>query len=298
MGTRRRKGPSQGARLGLRLIGAALLVVTGAVHLDLYLTGYRTIPTIGPLFLLQVIAAFVLALVVAASGSRLAAAAGGLFALATLGGYLLAMWIGLFGFKEVRTVAGITAGVVEVAAFAVLAAFALTPGARHELGGRFSPAAWPGRLAPAGPRAGWAVTGASVLALVLLGVVATTGGGQAVAASRGSTVLKTARIGGVTVLTNARGFALYWFGPDTASSSACYGTCAAYWPPVPGPARAGPGVTGTLGTITRTGGALQETYDGHPLYTYVGDTAPGEAHGNNIDLNGGVWHEVTVSGSS
>ena len=117
----------------LRVAGAGLLIATGAIHLDLYLTGYRTIPTIGWLFLLQVIAAFALALAVLVTGGRhviagrLAAAAGAGFALATLGGYLLSVWIGLFGFKEVRTTAGIVAGVIEVAAFAVLAALALAP---------------------------------------------------------------------------------------------------------------------------------------------------------------------------
>ena len=55
-------------------------------------------------------------------------------------------------------------------------------------------------------------------------------------------------------------------------------------------------MTGHLGTITRSGGATQETYDGHPLYTYVGDSGPGQAHGNNLNLNGGLWHEITVSG--
>ena len=64
---------------------AALLAATGAIHLDLYVTGYKPIPTIGWLFLLQVIAAFGLAVIVAVSGSRLAAAAGALFALSTLG---------------------------------------------------------------------------------------------------------------------------------------------------------------------------------------------------------------------
>ena len=86
-------------RLGLRVAGAGLLAATGGIHLDLYLTGYRSIPTIGWLFLLQVIAAFGLAAVVLVSGSRLAAAAGAGFALSTLGGYLLSVWIGLFGFK-------------------------------------------------------------------------------------------------------------------------------------------------------------------------------------------------------
>ena len=52
-----------------------------------------------------------------------------------------------------------------------------------------------------------------------------------------------------------------------------------------GPARQG-------ATITRTGGAHQLTYNGHPLYTYIADTAPGQANGNNLNLNGGLWHEV------
>jgi hypothetical protein len=78
----------------LRVAGAGLLVAIGAIHLDLYLTGYQTIPTIGWLFLLQVIAAFGLGLAVLAIpgrlviGGRLAAGAGAGFALATLGGYL------------------------------------------------------------------------------------------------------------------------------------------------------------------------------------------------------------------
>src|SRR3984893_14343809 len=115
-------------RLGLRVAGAGLLAVTGAIHLDLYLTGYRSIPVIGWLFLLQVIAAFALAAAVLVSGSRLAAAAGAGFALSTLGGYLLSVWIGLFGFKEVRTTAGIVAGVIEAAAFAALGLAAVLPG--------------------------------------------------------------------------------------------------------------------------------------------------------------------------
>src|ERR1700679_1515486 len=111
--------------VALRVIGAGLLFATGAIHLDLYLTGYRTIPTIGWLFLIQVIAAFGLGAIILASGSRLAAAAGAGFAIATLGGYLLSLRISLFGFREVRTTAGIVAGVIEVAAFAVLAAVVL-----------------------------------------------------------------------------------------------------------------------------------------------------------------------------
>ena len=126
------------------------------------------------------------------------------------------------------------------------------------------------------------------------------GASSAAPASPGAsgTALKTATIGGVTVLTSARGFTLYSFVPDTATKSNCNGTCASYWPPVKGPATAGPGVTGTLTTITRSDGSMQAAYDGHPLYTYVGDTAPGQAKGNGLNLSGGVWHEVTASGGA
>jgi predicted lipoprotein with Yx(FWY)xxD motif len=110
--------------------------------------------------------------------------------------------------------------------------------------------------------------------------------------------LKTATIGGVTVVTNGRGFTLYSFAPDTATASKCTGACAQIWPPVTGPAAAGQGVTGTLGTITRSDGSKQVTYNGHPLYTYTADTAPGQAKGNGINVEGGVWHEVTASGQA
>jgi predicted lipoprotein with Yx(FWY)xxD motif len=110
--------------------------------------------------------------------------------------------------------------------------------------------------------------------------------------------LKTAKIGGATVLTNASGFTLYSFVPDTATKSNCNGACATYWPPVKGPATAGTGVTGKLGTITRSDGSMQATYNGHPLYTYVGDKSAGQAKGNGLNLSGGVWHEVTVSGGA
>ena len=113
----------------------------------------------------------------------------------------------------------------------------------------------------------------------------------------GATV-KTATISGVTVLTNANGFTLYSFAPDTPAKSNCNGTCTAYWPPVPGPVTATAGVTGRLGTIKRSDGSAQAAYNGHPLYTYIGDASPGQAKGNGLNLSGGVWHEVTASGAA
>jgi predicted lipoprotein with Yx(FWY)xxD motif len=294
----RRPGSSQ-LRLGLRLAGAGLLIAAGAVHLDLYLTGYRSIPVIGWLFLFQVIAAFVLAAVVLASGSRLAAAAGAGFAVATLGGYLLSIWIGLFGFKEVRTTAGIVAGLIDVAAFAVLAILAAAPGPAGQPARATAPDnALLARLQEDIPGVGLAVGGLSLVALALLGVAVAGADSPATPASAAGArpELKTEQLSGVTVLADGKGFTLYWFAPDTSTSSVCNGTCAAYWPPVTGTPSAGPGVTGRLGTIRRADGSTQATYDGHPLYTYVGDTGPGQANGNNLNLNGGLWHEVPVSG--
>ena len=134
----------------------------------------------------------------------------------------------------------------------------------------------------------------AVAALVLLGL-AVAGASPTPPQRPRATALKTTTIGGTTVLTNAKGFTLYSFAPDTPATSKCYGSCAAYWPPVTGTTAAGPGLPGKVGTITRTDGSHQLTYNGHPLYTYIGDTAPGQARGNNLNLNGGLWHEVPAS---
>jgi len=124
------------------------------------------------------------------------------------------------------------------------------------------------------------------------------GGNSSSAAAAGGNTASEKTIGSQQVLVDSNGMTLYWFAIDTSSKSNCSGQCATYWPPVKGPLTAGSGVTGTLSTITRSDGSTQATYDGHPLYTYIGDKSPGQATGNGKNLSGGLWWEMTVSGST
>jgi predicted lipoprotein with Yx(FWY)xxD motif len=102
-----------------------------------------------------------------------------------------------------------------------------------------------------------------------------------------------------TVLVDSAGMTLYWFAIDTSTKSNCSGTCLNYWPALIGSPSAAAGVTlpGKLGTITRSNGQIQATYDGHPLYTYVSDTSAGQTSGNGITESGGLWWAMTPSGS-
>ena len=155
----------------------------------------------------------------------------------------------------------------------------------------------------------WGVAGLAALALTVSACassgsssssVANTpaAGGNSSSAAAGGNTVTAKTIGGQQVLVDSQGMTLYWFAIDTSSKSNCSGSCATYWPPVTGPLTAGSGVTGTLGTITRSDGTKQATYLGHPLYTYVGDKGPGQNKGNGLNISGGLWYEMTVSGST
>ena len=187
----------------LRLTGAGLLTASAAMHLDLYLTGFRTIPTIGPLFLFQVIVGFALALAILAAPftpvtrrpgiDAAIAAAGAGFAIATLGGYLLTVWVGLFGFHEIRTTAGTVAGILEIAAFGVLLGLAVLVLNPQWLVRPGEPG-HPGRPARAHTLAAAAVSFLTVVAAVVFGVsVATASSGQAVPATAGGTISATSQ---------------------------------------------------------------------------------------------------------
>jgi len=102
-----------------------------------------------------------------------------------------------------------------------------------------------------------------------------------------------------TVLTNGQGRTIYWFAIDTPTASNCTGTCLQYWPPVIGTPTAGSGASlpKGFGTIKSANGQVQATYDGHPLYTYMGDSAAGQVTGNGLNLSGGLWWAMTPSGA-
>jgi predicted lipoprotein with Yx(FWY)xxD motif len=96
-------------------------------------------------------------------------------------------------------------------------------------------------------------------------------------------------------LTNAKGFTLYSFAPPTPRPHRNATAAAQLTGPVTGSPAASAALPGKVRTIKRTDGSEQLTYNGHPLYTYVGDSAPGQAKSDNLNLNGGLWHEVPVS---
>ena len=94
------------------------------------------------------------------------------------------------------------------------------------------------------------------------------------------------------VLVDGRGHTLYLFTRDRADRSRCYGSCARAWPPFK--TRTRPRVSGGLdpdeiGTVRRRGGARQVTYNGHPLYYYVGDRRPGQIFCQDVYEFGGRW---------
>ena len=99
-------------------------------------------------------------------------------------------------------------------------------------------------------------------------------------------------------LTGDEGRTLYIFTNDSPDTSTCNDACAAAWPPFTigsSGIEAGPGVTGSLGTIERADGSTQVTYDHQPLYYYSGDTAAGDTNGQNMS---NVWFVALVGGNA
>lgn len=116
-------------------------------------------------------------------------------------------------------------------------------------------------------------------------------------ASSGGAAVTTATVSvkgaSKTVLTDSKGMTLYYLTKDKANQSTCQGGCASAWPPLlasgSGTPTSATALSGTLSAFDGVNGH-QVAYNGHPLYTYAGDSAAGQANGEGV---GGVWFVAT-----
>ena len=142
----------------------------------------------------------------------------------------------------------------------------------------------------------------TLLALVALAASAVSGAAAAparteAAEARATVTVRSSDFGRIVFDSNGR--ALYAFTKDPRGRSVCKGACARAWPPyiVTGALRAPAGVERSLlGTTRRADGRRQLTFNGHPLYYYVGDTGPGVVRCQNVFEFGGLWLVVRPGG--
>lgn len=121
-------------------------------------------------------------------------------------------------------------------------------------------------------------------------------------AASGAAVITTKSVAGLgTVLVNGQGRTLYIFEPDKHAKVTCVGGCASVWPPLK-----------LTGAKAQTAGQLKAalvssdpdpaggrviTYNGWPLYLYVGDSQAGTASGQALNSSGGLWYVITPAGA-
>jgi predicted lipoprotein with Yx(FWY)xxD motif len=132
-----------------------------------------------------------------------------------------------------------------------------------------------------------------------LSLTAPASAGAPTPTAQATVMTKTGPMG--TYLTDGQGKSLYLFVADKTSTSTCFGACEAAWPPLvtEGASKAGPGVDQTkLATTPRSGGSTQVTYNGHPLYLYAADTAPGQTTGQGLNQFGALWWLVNPQGAA
>jgi predicted lipoprotein with Yx(FWY)xxD motif len=101
------------------------------------------------------------------------------------------------------------------------------------------------------------------------------------------------------VLVDSNRMTVYDFHKDKGTTSSCYGACEQNWPPVTtsgAPKAAGGAQSGMLGTTERKDGTMQVSYACHPIYTFIQDTKPGDAKGNDLDFFGGEWYALQPNG--
>jgi len=125
---------------------------------------------------------------------------------------------------------------------------------------------------------------------------AASGGGAGAGAQTQTLTVKQAP-SGKSYLADSTGRTLYLFVPDPPGKSICTGQCAAFWPPLTGTVTAGSGVTGQLTTFQRSDGGSQAVINGHPLYHFALDKAPGQTAGEGLNENGGLWYVLDPAGN-
>jgi predicted lipoprotein with Yx(FWY)xxD motif len=139
-----------------------------------------------------------------------------------------------------------------------------------------------------------------IVPLAALAVATSVGVGQAGAATKASdATVAVAKTGLGKVLVDSSGRTLYLFKKDTGTESQCTGACATNWPPLAatGTPLAGTGAkTALIGTTMRADGTSQVTYNGHPVYSFVGDQKAGQTSGEGVSAFGAKWFAVSPSG--
>ena len=139
----------------------------------------------------------------------------------------------------------------------------------------------------------------TTLVATLLAAVMAVSVSYAASGPSGPATVKTRSTSLGTIVVDAKGRTLYLFEKDRAGKSACSGGCAADWPPLltkGKPKAAGSARKAKLGTIRRSNGTTLVSYGGHPLYTYVGDSGPGQTTGEGLDQFGAEWYVLGANG--
>jgi predicted lipoprotein with Yx(FWY)xxD motif len=139
-----------------------------------------------------------------------------------------------------------------------------------------------------------------LMVAALVGALAALIAANHASAASGGVQVKVAKTALGRILVSAQGRTLYTFAADKRNKSACYGSCAAYWPPLLTTSTrvTGAGVKASLlGTTKRTNGKLQITFDGHPLYRFLKDTRSGQTSGQGLNLSGGLWWVMSPAGT-
>src|SRR2546423_13442626 len=138
------------------------------------------------------------------------------------------------------------------------------------------------------------------LALAACGTAATGYGGGTAPSSQSTPATISVHASSLgQILVDANGKTLYLFEADTSAQSPCSGACAQAWPPVTtngAPKAAGGASASLLGTTARSDGTTQVTYSGHPLYSFISDTKPGDTNGEGSTAFGAGWDVLTPTG--